>query len=89
MDGGIRDVHHSRSLGFPLWSRDISPVTGKWRAVTQEINGPVSIGGVAVEAGDLVIADETGVCFVPARLIEEVLVECEEIHSKEEDWIES
>lgn len=89
VDGGVRDVGHSRSLGFPVWSRDISPVTGKWRAVTQEINGPVTIGGVTVNAGDLVIADETGVCFIPAHLILQVLEACEAIHAKEEGWIEA
>jgi 4-hydroxy-4-methyl-2-oxoglutarate aldolase len=88
VDGGVRDVGHSRSLGFPVWSRDISPITGKWRAVTQEINGPVTIAGVTVHAGDLVIADETGICFVPARLVEQVLESCEAIHAKEEGWIE-
>jgi 4-hydroxy-4-methyl-2-oxoglutarate aldolase len=87
VDGGIRDAGQSRTLGFPIWSREISPVTGKWRAVTQEINGTVSIGGVSVSAGDLVIADETGVCFVPAEIIQEVLEACEAIHAKENDWI--
>ncbi len=87
VDGGIRDVGHSRSLGFPLWSRDISPITGKWRAVTQEINGTVSIGGVSVDAGDLVVADETGICFIPANLIETILLECEQTQKKEEGWI--
>lgn len=87
VDGGIRDVGHSRSLGFPIWARDISPVTGKWRAVTQEINGPVTINGITLHAGDLVVADETGVVFVPADLIEEVLLECEQIQAKESDWM--
>ena len=58
VDGGVRDVGQSRSIGFPIWSRDISPITGKWRCVTVEVNGPVSIAGLAVRPGDLVIADE-------------------------------
>lgn len=87
VDGGIRDVGHSRSLGFPIWSRHISPVTGKWRAETQEINGVVSINGIAVHAGDLVVADETGIVFVPAAIVEDVLLECEAIQAKESDWM--
>jgi 4-hydroxy-4-methyl-2-oxoglutarate aldolase len=84
VDGGVRDVAHSRRIGFPIWSRHISPVTGKWRCVTQEINGPVTIGGVAVAAGDLVIADETGICFVPADKISQVIDRCEEIAAYED-----
>lgn len=86
VDGGIRDVGHSRSLNFPIWSKDISPVTGKWRAVTEEVNGPVVIDGISIQAGDLVIADETGVCFVPQHLVEEVIKRCEAAASKEDSW---
>jgi regulator of RNase E activity RraA len=87
VDGGVRDVGHSRSLGFPIWSRDISPVTGKWRIVTEEINVPVTIAGIKVHPGDLVVADETGVCFVPQDLIAEVLKRCEAADKKEEAWV--
>lgn len=88
VDGGVRDVGHSRSLDFPIWSKDISPVTGKWRCVTQEINGTVNVMGVSVNPGDLVVADETGVCFLPLDLVEEALVHCEAAHNKEEDWVQ-
>ena len=89
VDGGIRDIGHSRSLNFPIWSKDVSPITGKWRVVTEEINGKVTIHGISVQPGDLVIADETGVCFVPQNLIEDVLKKCEAIHDKEGEWVEN
>ncbi|HEY6995481.1 MAG TPA: hypothetical protein VH397_17370 [Xanthobacteraceae bacterium] len=38
----------------------------EWRLETVEINGAIQIGGVRVYAGDLVVADDTGVCFHPA-----------------------
>jgi 4-hydroxy-4-methyl-2-oxoglutarate aldolase len=63
--GGIRDIAHSRVVGYPVWSSEVNPVAGKWRLETVEINGSVQIGGVPVEPGDLVIADDSGVCFVP------------------------
>lgn len=88
VDGGIRDVGHSRRLGLPIWSRDVTPVTGKWRAATQQINGVVNIMGVSVAPGDLVIADETGVCFVPQTHIMEVLELCEAAASKEDEWVQ-
>ena len=43
-----------------------------------EINGPIEIGGVRVAAGDLVIADDTGVCFIPRDLVLEVLEAAEQ-----------
>lgn len=88
VDGGVRDVGHSRKLGFPVWSKDVSPITGKWRCITQEINGPVAIHGVTVHPGDLVVADETGICFIPQDIIEAVLVECEAADAKEIEWVE-
>jgi regulator of RNase E activity RraA len=85
VDGAVRDVGQSRRIGFPVWSRDISPITGKWRCVTVEVNGPVAIAGVSVQAGDLVIADETGTCFVPHALVDEVLPLAEAITHKERE----
>ena len=65
VDGAVRDVDHGRGSGYAIWSRSVSPVTGKWRVKTVAVNKPVTICGVAVNPGDLVLADETGVCFIP------------------------
>src|SRR5262249_49694750 len=71
--GGVRDIAHSRAVGYPVWSSDITPATGKWRIETVEINGDVQLGEVRVSPGDLVVADDTGVCFIPRDYIMEVL----------------
>ena len=73
VQGGVRDIAHSRALGYPIWASEITPVTGKWRLETVEINGPIQIGEVRVAAGDLVVADDTGVCFIPRDVVLEVL----------------
>jgi 4-hydroxy-4-methyl-2-oxoglutarate aldolase len=78
VQGGVRDIAHSRALGYPLWASEITPVTGKWRLETVEINGPVQIGEVRVAAGDLVVADDTGVCFIPRDVVLEVLEAAEQ-----------
>jgi len=44
VQGGVRDIAHSRAVGYPVWASDITPVTGKWRLETVEINGPIQIG---------------------------------------------
>ena len=82
--GGVRDVPHSRAVGYPVWSSEVTPVTGKWRLETVEINGTAQIGDVRVLAGDLVVADDTGVCFIPRDQIVPVLELCEK-KAKAED----
>lgn len=79
VDGAIRDLGHIRSIGFPVWSTSVSPITSKWRIETVEINGRVDIRGVRVDAGDLVVADDTGVCFVPLAEVPRVVERCMEI----------
>jgi regulator of RNase E activity RraA len=73
VDGGARDVDHSRGIGYPIWSRSVSPITGKWRVETVAINKPVSICGITINPGDIVLADEVGVCFIPRVRAAEVL----------------
>jgi regulator of RNase E activity RraA len=82
--GGVRDIPHSRSIGYPIWASEITPITGKWRLETVEINGTIMIGDVRVQAGDLVVADDTGVCFIPADKIMPVLELCEKKARAEE-----
>lgn len=71
--GGIRDVAHSRRVGYPIWAMEITPVTGKWRIETIEINGEIEVSGIRVTPGDIVLADDTGVCFIPRARAAEVL----------------
>ena len=73
VDGGARDVDHSRAIGLPVWSKSVSPITGKWRVETVAVNKPVTICGITVNPGDVVLADETGVCFIPRERAAEVL----------------
>ncbi len=87
--GGVRDVRHSRSIGYPVWASEITPVTGKWRLETVEINGEIQIGDVRVNPGDLVVADDTGVVFVPRDRIMAVLELCEKKKKSEDTRIDA
>jgi regulator of RNase E activity RraA len=84
VDGGVRDIDHSRHIGYPVWSSSVSPATGKWRIETVGINVPVVVAGVTVHPGDLVIADEVGVCFVPRARAAEVLETAQRLEQSEE-----
>ncbi len=65
VDGTVRDPEQYRGMGWPVWCRGFTPITGKWRMQTVEVNGKVQVCGIQVAPGDLVCADEAGVCFVP------------------------
>jgi regulator of RNase E activity RraA len=85
VDGAVRDISHSRGIGYPVWCKGASPITGKWRIETVAINVPVAICGVPVKPGDLVVADEVGVCFVPHERAAEVLAAVRRILKYEEN----
>ena len=83
VDGAVRDIDHSRSIGYPIWSAGVSPITGKWRIETMAVNQPVNIAGIEVKPGDLVVADECGVCFVPFARAAEVLAIAQRLAASE------
>ena len=88
VDGAVRDIDHSRGIGYPIWSAGVSPVTGKWRIETVAINVPVTIAGVEVRPGDLVLADEVGVCFVPFDRAAEVLAVAQRLARAERERLD-
>jgi regulator of RNase E activity RraA len=69
IDGMATDVGELREYGLPVWARGLSTVTGKRQFGQGEFCVPVSCGGVAVEPGDAVLADENGVLVMKAHEI--------------------
>lgn len=61
IDGPATDVQEIRQYEMPVWSRGLSATTGKRQFEHGEFCIAVSCGGVAVEAGDAILADENGV----------------------------
>ena len=66
IDGPATDIDELRDYGLPVWARGLSTVTGKRLFLHGEFATPVSCGGVAVNPGDAVLADENGVLVMPA-----------------------
>lgn len=64
IDAGVRDISALREMGFPAWSRYVSP-RGTEKATPGSVNVPVAIGGVSIDPGDIVCADDDGVVAVP------------------------
>jgi regulator of RNase E activity RraA len=83
VDGACRDVDESRERELPLYARAPTPMTARGRVVEHSFNEPITVGSVAVNPGDLVIADGSGVVFVPAGRAAEVVAEAETIAARE------
>jgi 4-hydroxy-4-methyl-2-oxoglutarate aldolase len=83
VDGAVRDVDEILAAGLPVWSRGTTPITGRNRLEGASLNMPIRFGGVQVQPGDIVVADASGICFVPREALEEVCREVLEIHEEE------
>ncbi|MFB7847168.1 MULTISPECIES: RraA family protein [unclassified Streptomyces] len=81
-DGVIRDLAEVREMGFPVFARGIIPIPGTKKAV-EPLGGPVRCGGVLVNAGDIVVADEEGIVVTPRDRREQVLADARKKADKE------
>ena len=72
IDGAVTDVREIEEMKFPIFAKAITPRT-TFREGYGDINIRVVCGGVAIDPGDLVVADENGVVVVPLLELEEVL----------------
>lgn len=89
IDGACRDVDGSREIGFPVYARAGVPITARNRIIQESFNTLIQCGGVQVRPGDLVIADGSGVCFVPDERAEEVVEAAERIVAREAEMVQA
>jgi 4-hydroxy-4-methyl-2-oxoglutarate aldolase len=72
-DGLTRDVGGIAAAGFPVYATGTSPLDSAGRQDFAAFGGPVTIGGVAIETGDWIVADDLGVARIPAEHVQRVV----------------
>ena len=90
LDGGVRDIEEiTANYGFPIYSRSVSPGTSVGRFKTLASNVPVTIGGITIHPGDLIVAGVDGVIVVPRAHARAVLQMAQEIDKREAEQTET
>jgi regulator of RNase E activity RraA len=82
VDGATTDIAEAEDAGLPIWCRGLSPVTTKYRGLGGEMNTAVSCGGVAVNPGDAILADDNGIAVIPRTILDDTI-------SASQRWYES
>lgn len=72
VDGPCTDLSEIEDSDFPIWARGISPITTRLYDLGGGINIPVSCGGVVVNPGDAILADDSGVLVLPRDEVNDV-----------------
>ena len=72
VDGPCTDQLEIEQSDFPLWCRGLAPITTRLYNLGGILNGLIACGGVPVQPGDAILADESGVLVLPPDEVDTV-----------------
>jgi 4-hydroxy-4-methyl-2-oxoglutarate aldolase len=88
LDGGVRDTVELRAMALPVYAASITPATAVSRWASVANNVPVPCGGITINPGDIIVADEDGIVAVPKDRAAEILKRAQEIDERESKMVQ-
>jgi len=81
-DGCVRDIEGTIATGLPCYASGVTP-NSPARNGPGSAGLPVTVGGVSVNSGDVVVGDADGVVVVPVDLLDDVIAKLEDVKRAE------
>jgi regulator of RNase E activity RraA len=85
-NGGVRDLDEVRALGFHYFATEV--LVSHAYVHLERVGGPVTVGGMEINPGDLIHADQHGVLIIPAEVAGEVAEAARRVEAAERPVIE-
>ena len=85
--GAVRDTADVEKLRLPVFTSNVTAVSGQKRVEVTSVGEPIDCGSVKIAKGDLVVADRDSIVFVPAALSREVLEQASSLTARERQAI--
>jgi regulator of RNase E activity RraA len=89
-DGCVRDLNEVHAIGFQLFAR--GPCVSHANVRVEEVGVPVTVGGLTVNTGDLLHADQHGVLLIPREIANELPAAAAAVVAREQEllrWVRS